>query len=132
MGSWQSVWLQDRIALHALHAWSNSSKKAICTPKLRRLVYCCCYMQLHVVSRKQKECPSQSINLTLTLMRCKQTLYINSAQLKSKEKETQENPSKTKYQSFSFFSFFLLSRFHGNFGLNQLVSMRHLLFLSMT
>ena len=45
MGSWlslhycvSSVWLLARIASHALYAWSNSSKKVICTPKLQRLV----------------------------------------------------------------------------------------------
>ena len=43
-----------RIALHALYAWSNSAKNVICTPKLQRLVRCCCYVQLHVVLRKKK------------------------------------------------------------------------------
>ena len=33
-------------------AGSNSPKKAICAPKLQRLVHCCCYVQLHVVLRK--------------------------------------------------------------------------------
>ena len=47
--------------------------KAICTPKLQRLVYCCCYLQLHVVSRKQKEFPSQSIYLWDANKDCKIT-----------------------------------------------------------
>ena len=44
-----------RIALNALYAWSNSSKKAIHTPKLQRLVHCCCYVQLYVLLTKKKE-----------------------------------------------------------------------------
>ena len=44
-----------RIALNALYAWSNSSKNAIHTPKLQRLVHCCSYVQMHVVLRKKKE-----------------------------------------------------------------------------
>ena len=49
-----------KIGLNALYAWSNFSKKAICTPKLQRLVHCCCYVQLHVVLTKKKEYAAQS------------------------------------------------------------------------
>ena len=35
------------------YARSNSSKKAICTPILQRLVHCCCCVQLHEVLRKK-------------------------------------------------------------------------------
>ena len=50
-------------------------------------------------------------------VRRKQTLQNNLAQLKSKEKETQENLSKTTV-IISLFSLFLLSCFHANFGFN--------------
>ena len=55
------------------------------------------------------------------------------AQLKSKKnkkkEETQEKLSKTNNVIISLFSLFLISRFHGNVGLNKLVKTRHFLFL---
>ena len=45
--------------------------------------------------------------------------------------ETQEKLSKTYHLITLLFSLFLFSRFHGNFGLNQMVCMRHLIFLFM-
>ena len=50
------------------------------------------------------------------------------AKLEQEEKETQKKLSKTKHLLILLFSLFLFSRFHGNFGLNQMVCMRHLIF----
>ena len=47
------AWLLARIVLHALYAWSNSSKKAILIPKLQILVHCC-YVQQHGLLRKKE------------------------------------------------------------------------------
>ena len=45
--------------------------------------------------------------------------------------ETQGKLSKANHLIILLFSLFLFSRFHGNFGLNQMVCMRHLIFLFM-
>ena len=67
---------------------------------------------------KEKEGTRFTVNL---LIRCKETLQNNLVQLESKEKETQEQLSKTNNVIISLFSLFLFSRFHGNVVLNKLV-----------
>ena len=62
-------------------------------------------MQLRVVLKKKKERMRFIVNVRV---RCKQTLQNNLAQLKSKEKETQENLSKTNCYNFSFFFVFIV------------------------
>ena len=69
-----------------------------------RFVYCSCYVQLRVVLKKERM--RFIVNVRVT---CKQTLQNNLAQLKSKEKETQENLSKTNCYNFSFFFVFIVS-----------------------
>ena len=64
---------------------------------------------------KEKERTCFIVNL---LIRRKETLQNNLAQLEGKEKETQEKLSKTNNVIISLSSLFLFSRFCGNFGLN--------------
>ena len=64
---------------------------------------------------KEKERTRFIVNL---LIRRKETLQNNLAQLEGKEKETQEKLSKTNNVIISLSSLFLFSRFRGNFGLN--------------
>ena len=64
---------------------------------------------------KEKERTRFIVNL---LIRRKETLQNNFAQLEGKEKETQEKLSKTNNVIISLSSLFLFSRFRGNFGLN--------------
>ena len=64
---------------------------------------------------KEKERTRFIVNL---LIRCKETLQNNLAQLEGNEKETQKKLSKTNNVIISLSSLFLFSRFRGNFGLN--------------
>ena len=65
---------------------------------------------LCAVARDIKE--KERIRFTVNLLtRCKQTLQYNLAQLKSKEKQSQEKLSKTKKVIISLFSLFLFFLF---------------------
>ena len=73
---------------------------------MQRLVYRCCYVRLRVVLKKKKK--ERMRFIVNVRVRYKQTLQNNLAQLKSKEKETQENLSKTNCYNFPFFYVFIV------------------------
>ena len=85
------------------------------------------YLLLGAVAHgvKEKEKTRFIVNL---FIRCKETQNNLAQLLEAKKKENKRSRLKPTMSSV-FLSMFLFSRFHGNVGLNQLVRMRHLLFL---